>query len=135
MSDSEHTTGPGERAGSTSDPVGAANVAGGAGGSGQRGVMRTDGAVPEAILYVTSNCHLCSVARSLLVAVQRTIPFNIRTVNIDGDEELERRFALEVPVVEINGEVVAAGQVDVERVRAALNAARIAQVRRKATGG
>ena len=109
-------------------------TSGGAGGSGERGLSRAGSNVPEAILYVTTNCHLCSVARSLLVAVQRTIPFNFRTVNIDGDEELERRFALEVPVVEIEGEIVAQGQVDVDRVRAAVNAARIASMRRAATG-
>lgn len=111
-----------------------ANTSEGAGGSGERGVARPGSNVPEAILYVTTDCHLCSVARSLLVAVQRTIPFNIRTVNIDGDDELAKRFALEVPVVEIDGEIVAQGRVDVERVRAAVNAARIASVRRAATG-
>jgi len=109
-------------------------AAGGSGGSGERGLSRAGSNVPEAILYVTSNCHLCSVARSLLTAVQRTIPFNIRTVNIDGDEDLERRFALEVPVVEIDGEIVAEGRVDVERIRAAVNAARITAARRGATG-
>jgi hypothetical protein len=110
------------------------NAAGGAGSSGERGLSRAGSNVPEAILYVTTNCHLCSVARALLVAVQRTIPFTFRIVNIDGDEDLERRFAIEVPVVEIEGEIVAQGQVDVERVRAAVNAARIASVRRAATG-
>ena len=54
---------------------------------------------------------------------------------VEGDAvELERRFALEVPVVEIEGEIVAQGQVDVDRVRAAVNAARIASMRRAATG-
>jgi hypothetical protein len=112
----------------TSDP---ASVRG---SSGDRGVSRPGTNVPEAILYVTSNCHLCGVARSLLTAVQRTIPFNIRTVNIDSDDELLKRFALEVPVVEIEGEIVAQGRVDVDRIRAAVNAARIATVRRAATG-
>ena len=108
--------------------------ASGASGSGDRGVARPQSNVPEAILYVTSNCHLCGVARSLLTAVQRTIPFNIRTVNIDDDDELLKRFALEVPVVEIDGEVVAQGRVDVDLIRAAVNAARIASARRAATG-
>ena len=113
----------------------ATNSSSGAGGSGERGVLKAGSNVPEAMLYVTSNCHLCSVARALLVSVQRTIPFNIRIVNIEDDDELMKRFALEVPVVEIDGEVVASGQVDVDRVRAAVNEARIAQMRRKATGG
>jgi len=90
--------------------------------------------VPTVRLYVTSNCHLCQVARSLLVALQRTIPFNIEPVNIEGDEALEKRFAIEVPVVEVGGEIVAQGRVDLEAVRAAVNSARIAAVRREATG-
>ena len=54
----------------------ATNSSSGAGGSGERGVLKAGSNVPEAILYVTSNCHLCSVARALLVSVQRTIPFS-----------------------------------------------------------
>ena len=104
------------------------------GSSGDRGVSRPASNVPEAILYVTSNCHLCGVARSLLTAVQRTIPFNIRTVNIESDDALLKRFALEAPVVEIEGEIVAQGRVDVDRIRAAVNVARIATARRAATG-
>lgn len=108
--------------------------AGGAAGSGDRGVARPQANVPEAILYVTSNCHLCGVARSLLTAVQRTIPFNTRIVNIDDDDALLKRFALEVPVVEIEGKIVTQGRVDVDLIRAAVNTARIATARRAATG-
>lgn len=116
------------------DVAGRSGGSDGSGGSGERGVSRAGSHLPEAILYVTTDCHLCSVARSLLVAVQRTLPFNIRTVNIEDDDTLLKRFALEVPVVEIDGEIVARGRVDVEHVRAAVNAARIAEVRRAATG-
>jgi alkyl hydroperoxide reductase subunit AhpF len=55
-------------------------------------------------------------------------------VNIEGDEALETRFAIEVPVVEVDGEVVSQGRVEIDAVRAAVNAARIASVRRAATG-
>ncbi len=105
------------------------------GSSGERGLSRMSSDVPTVQLYVSGDCHLCRVARSKLVALQRTIPFNVEIVSIDGDDDLEKRFAIEVPVVEIDGEVVTAGQIDLDAVRAAVNAARIATVRRAATGG
>ncbi|MDA1010381.1 MAG: glutaredoxin family protein [Chloroflexi bacterium] len=91
--------------------------------------------VPVVRIYVTADCHLCRVARSKLVALQRTVPFNVESISIDDDDELQRRFAIEVPVVEVDGKVVASGQIDLDAVRAAVNAARIASVRRTATGG
>jgi predicted thioredoxin/glutaredoxin len=85
-------------------------------------------------LYRTKDCHLCEVARSLLLSLQRVAPFRIEVVDIAGDADLERRFLLEVPVVEVDGAVVSSGQVDLDAVRAAVNHARIAAARRTATG-
>ena len=102
--------------------------------SGLRGVPRVPGDAPEVVLYHRKDCHLCGVARALLLSLQRTIPFNLRSRDIEGDEDLERRFLLEVPVVEVAGEVVSSGQIDLDAVRAAVNHARIAAARRSATG-
>ncbi|MQC18613.1 MAG: hypothetical protein DWG80_06025 [Chloroflexi bacterium] len=106
----------------------------GSGSSGYRGAGRAPGAVPLVRLYEAGDCHLCRVARSLLTALQRTVPFNIEPVDISNDDELVKRFALEVPVVEVGGEVVAQGRIDIEAVRAAVNRARIALARDAATG-
>ena len=65
----------------------------------------------------------------------RSSAFNVEAVDIEGDDELLKRFAIEVPVVEVEGEVVTSGQIDLDAVRAAVNAARIASTRRAATGG
>jgi predicted thioredoxin/glutaredoxin len=70
----------------------------------------------------------------LLLSLQRVAPFRIEIVDIAGDADLERRFLLEVPVVEVDGAVVSSGQVDLDAVRAAVNHARIAAARRTATG-
>ncbi len=105
------------------------------GSSGERGLSRMPSGVPTVRLYVGPDCHLCRVARAKLVALQRTVPFNVEVVDIDGDDELLKRFAIEVPVVEVEGEVVTSGQIDLDSVRAAVNAARIASTRRAATGG
>jgi predicted thioredoxin/glutaredoxin len=80
---------------------------------------------PDVVLYSRGGCHLCDVARQVLRALQRTIPFEMREVDIATDPDLERRFMLEIPVVEIAGEVVTSAPIDVDAIRAAVNHARI----------
>lgn len=86
----------------------------------------------EVVLYVGADCHLCQIARHLLLALRRSIPFQLREVEIASDPELERRYLLEVPVVEVDGAVVSQAPVEVEAVRAAVVRARL---RRASTGG
>ena len=76
-------------------------------------------------LYGRFGCHLCEVVLLQLRALQHTIPFEIDSVSIEDDEELERRFMLEIPVVEVAGEIVGRGTIDLEAVRAAIIGARL----------
>ncbi len=85
----------------------------------------------EVVLYVGTDCHLCEVARHLLLALRRSIPFQLREVPIAGDPDLERRFLIEVPVVEVDGEIATQAPVEIEAVRAAVVRARL---RRAALG-
>ena len=102
--------------------------------SGLRGMPRLPGDAPTVTLYRRKDCHLCEVAKAVLLSLQRVVPFHLQQVDIEGDAELERRFLLEIPVVEVGGEVVSAGQVDVEAIRGAVNRARIESTRRAALG-
>ncbi len=79
----------------------------------------------EVVLYVGTDCHLCQVARYLLLALRRSIPFRLREVEIASDPDLERRYLFEVPVVEVDGEVAAQAPVEIEAVRAAVVRARL----------
>jgi glutaredoxin len=54
-------------------------------------------------LYTRTGCHLCEQAEQVLRAEQRTIPFALVTVDIDGDSELVRRYGVRVPVVAVDG--------------------------------
>jgi predicted thioredoxin/glutaredoxin len=85
----------------------------------------------EVVLYVGTDCHLCQIARHLLMALRRSIPFRFREVEIASDPELELRYLLEVPVVEVDGEVATQAPVEIEAVRAAVVRARL---RRAALG-
>ena len=86
----------------------------------------------EVVLYVGTDCHLCQIARHLLLALRRSVPFRLREVEIGSDPDLERRYLLAVPVIEVDGEIAAQAPVEIETVRAAVVRARL---RRASMGG
>jgi len=64
--------------------------------------------VTAVTLYTRPGCHLCDEAREVILSVQRSDGgFELREIDIDGDDELHARFLERIPVVEIDGEVVA----------------------------
>lgn len=56
------------------------------------------------VVYGRPGCHLCDEALAALARIGRRIPLTVTSVNIDEDDELQRRYMFEIPVV------VAAGQ-------------------------
>src|SRR5512139_1674183 len=52
-------------------------------------------------LYSNNECHLCEETIADLQALQERIPHLLTVVNIDGNKELQRSFALDIPVVEV----------------------------------
>ena len=62
----------------------------------------------EVVVYSRANCHLCHEAVSLLEQ------FGLRPTiaDVDGDEELRRRYGEAVPVVVIDGVERFRGRVD-----------------------
>jgi glutaredoxin len=60
------------------------------------------------VLYARTGCHLCDVAKSLLLSngIQPTV------IDIDSDPELVERFTTCVPVVEIDGRIRFRGQIN-----------------------
>ena len=76
----------------------------------------------ELILYSRPGCHLCEVALEELVALHgEGYSFELREVDIESDESLLRSMLERIPVLELNGEVVAELAVDRSSVRARLD--------------
>jgi len=46
--------------------------------------------------------------KDLVRKVARTIPLTLEDIDIYGDDELEERYGLEIPVLLVNGERIAA---------------------------
>lgn len=62
----------------------------------------------QVVLYVTPGCGLCEMAREAL-----------RTLGIEFQEASDARYLLRVPVVEVNGTVLAEGRIETAPLRRA----------------
>lgn len=55
-------------------------------------------------LVSASGCHLCESALNVIERVRAEVQFELETVDITGDAELERRYRERIPVVLVDGE-------------------------------
>ena len=81
-------------------------------------------------LYTRAGCHLCDEARDVILSLRDSGErFELSEIDIDGDDELHARFLERIPVVEIDGQLVAELHVDAGALRDALVRARHGTVR------
>ena len=74
----------------------------------------------DVTLYSRPGCGLCEEAREVLEAVRERIGFELREVDISGDDVLERSYGVRIPVVVVDGEELFEISVDEEELEAAL---------------
>jgi glutaredoxin len=59
-------------------------------------------------VYSRHGCHLCESAEKTIESVRedlrKDLEFSVEILYIDGNEELEKLYGTEVPVIHINGE-------------------------------
>jgi Glutaredoxin-like domain (DUF836) len=76
----------------------------------------------EVVVYSRPGCHLCELALDEIVALHgEGYRFELREVDIEGDESLLRRMLERIPVVELDGEVVSELVLDRVALRARLD--------------
>ena len=81
-----------------------------------------DGGVSAAVtLYGRPGCHLCDVAREALERVRADAPFELREIDIEGDDELFKRYLERIPVVCLDGEELFEYHVDEATLRRRLS--------------
>jgi glutaredoxin len=71
-------------------------------------------------LYTRPGCHLCDDARAVVEAVCAELGETFTEVDIDGSEELTRRYGEEIPVTLVDGRQHDYWRVDPDRLRRAL---------------
>ncbi len=76
--------------------------------------------VTEVLLYSRPGCGLCDEARDVLLAVRERMPFDLREVDISGDDALELEYGIRIPVVLVDGVELFEVRVDAERFARAL---------------
>jgi glutaredoxin len=74
----------------------------------------------KVVIYSRANCHLCEEAEKNVREVLVEIHFGLEVIDINGDQELERLYGEEVPVITINGDVHDYYKVDKQRLLKAL---------------
>ena len=55
-------------------------------------------------VYSRHGCHLCEGAEKTINSLAQDLEFSVEILYIDGNEELEKLYGTEVPVIHINGE-------------------------------
>ncbi|MDP9257413.1 MAG: glutaredoxin family protein [Actinomycetota bacterium] len=63
------------------------------------------------MVFVGAGCGLCARALAVLESEAPRLGFDLRRVAIDGDEELERRYRIDLPVVLVDGDLSFMGAV------------------------
>lgn len=66
--------------------------------------------------YTKEGCHLCEVALEIIDLVAEKIDFRFNSIDITKDEELMMKFDLEIPVIEIDKEIVFVHKVDKQKL-------------------
>jgi predicted thioredoxin/glutaredoxin len=70
----------------------------------------------EVVLVTRQGCHLCDEALSVL----RALGVEPELRDVDADDELYALYDWRVPVVTVDGRVVAEGRIDKDEMRRAL---------------
>ena len=86
--------------------------------SAEPGLVSSSGA--RIVLLERPGCHLCEEAAEVVSRVAALTGEEVERVNIEADDELARRWSIEIPVVAVDGEVVAVYRVNDEELKAAL---------------
>ena len=84
--------------------------------------------IVEVVVYGAPGCHLCEVAKQVLVRQRELLGFELCEVDIEGDPELEAAYREQIPVVFVDGRKAFKYRIDptelARRVTAASQAAR-----------
>ena len=68
--------------------------------------------MPRLVIYSKPGCHLCDEMKAVVQRVSARIPLALEVVDISGNPDLESKYALEIPVLLIDGRKAAKYRID-----------------------
>ncbi len=77
--------------------------------------------VHQVILYSKPGCHLCELAREMVLGLSREHDFQLVELDIELDPMLFKQFWDKIPVLMIDGRTTLAEPIAIDDVRAALD--------------
>jgi glutaredoxin len=84
--------------------------------------MRSPSVARTVTLYTRPGCHLCDEAREAILGLRADgLRFELREVDIEGDDALHAAYLERIPVVAIDGIEVTDLRIDVDAIRASLD--------------
>ena len=72
-------------------------------------------------IYSRPGCHLCEEMKAVVQTVARSVPLSLEEIDISTDPALEAQYALEIPVLLVDGKKAAkyrVGEADLRRILA-----------------
>jgi glutaredoxin len=82
----------------------------------------------EVVLYTKAGCHLCEVARQAIEPFREEFGFTFRVISLESDPALRERYALNIPVILLDGREVARHKVSPGEFRRKLEEARASEI-------
>ena len=62
--------------------------------------------MPEPIhieVYSRPGCHLCDQVRAVIEELRGAYAITLRSINVENDAEIEKKYGMDIPVVFVNG--------------------------------
>jgi glutaredoxin len=82
-------------------------------------------AMAEVTVYTRPGCHLCEEAIAAIEEIRsQGVRFELRKIDIEGDDELHARYLERIPVVLVGGDQVSELILDEAALRARLDTVR-----------
>ena len=71
-------------------------------------------------LYSRPGCHLCDEMKAVIHRVAESTPLQLEEIDISTSHDLEERYGLEIPVLEVGGKKAAKYRISEEELRKVL---------------
>jgi hypothetical protein len=68
-------------------------------------------------IYSRPGCHLCDEMKAVVTRVADRVPLDVEEIDISGDAALESRYALDIPVLMVDGRKAAKYRITEDELR------------------